>query len=405
MHYKPYVALAMGNIVLAQVTTPGVVLSPLNSDLPGPVQPPSFVSPVRVYMQPRASVETSVRRAEDTRARDSVRASPRPFADRAAPFPSEDNEDEESDESDDAELTASNPSSIGDFQYYGCVESGDRFSTFSVLSSTNKMTLDFCAASCPTRFFGVYNTDCYCGQEISDRNIRVVPGWECGVHCPGNELERCGGVSRRVRKTRREVAMDVLLSVYIRISDSSIDSSDRKRDSDDEGMSSNDNRDSNDQKNKGRKTKDQKKKNKSNKNSNKDRDDEDVRDSKDSKDSRDSKDSKEKDNRDSDYRGPNENDREDVDDEDERRETKRPQRTGRTEEYDDEDRQSGRPQTTGRPGQDDEDRQNKRQRTGRPEEYNDNERENDDDDAENRRPRATGRPGQDDEDRQNKRPE
>lgn len=153
MHYKPYVALAMGNIALAQVTTPGVVLSPLNTDLPGPVQTPAAVV--------SASAQASSQDPAEAPFAGPLLDFAQSFADTALPSPGSRRasipEDEEFDESDDAELTASNPSSVGDFQYYGCVESGNRFSTFSVISSTTKMTLDFCAASCPTRFFGVYN--------------------------------------------------------------------------------------------------------------------------------------------------------------------------------------------------------------------------------------------------------
>jgi hypothetical protein len=152
MHYKPYVALAMGNIVLAQVTTPGAILSPLNSDLPGPVQ-----TPVAVVS---ASDQASSQGPAEAPFAGPLLDSAQSFADTALPSPGSgraSTPEDECDESDDAELTASNPSSIGDFQYYGCVESGNGFSTFSVISSTTKMSLDFCAASCPTRFFGVYN--------------------------------------------------------------------------------------------------------------------------------------------------------------------------------------------------------------------------------------------------------
>lgn len=50
---------------------------------------------------------------------------------------------------------ASAPKNIGDFQKYGCVSSTAGFPTFKNVASTKSMTLDLCAASCPSRFFGV----------------------------------------------------------------------------------------------------------------------------------------------------------------------------------------------------------------------------------------------------------
>ena len=50
------------------------------------------------------------------------------------------------------------PSSLGDFQFYGCVSSTEGFPTFSLMASDENMSLGLCAASCPSRFFGVYNT-------------------------------------------------------------------------------------------------------------------------------------------------------------------------------------------------------------------------------------------------------
>lgn len=50
------------------------------------------------------------------------------------------------------------PPQVGDFQLYGCTGSEAGFPTFSKIASTPDMTLDFCAASCPTRFFGAYDT-------------------------------------------------------------------------------------------------------------------------------------------------------------------------------------------------------------------------------------------------------
>lgn len=50
------------------------------------------------------------------------------------------------------------PSPIGPFEFYGCVASTEQFPTFSVTASLDSMSLNFCAASCPSNFFGVYDT-------------------------------------------------------------------------------------------------------------------------------------------------------------------------------------------------------------------------------------------------------
>ena len=47
---------------------------------------------------------------------------------------------------------------VGDFQFYGCTKSEQNHPTFSLIASSQSMSLGFCAASCPTRFMGVAET-------------------------------------------------------------------------------------------------------------------------------------------------------------------------------------------------------------------------------------------------------
>jgi len=120
-----------------------------------------------------------------------------------------------------AEFKASGPKApyqLGDYQYYGCTKSGDGFPTFDLQVSTPEMSLDFCAASCSTRFFGVYNTDCYCGDDLSKYTSEVVPDWECSIPCNGNKLEACGGL-KGSKLIRRGVPLSAFLTVYIRTKD------------------------------------------------------------------------------------------------------------------------------------------------------------------------------------------
>ena len=50
------------------------------------------------------------------------------------------------------------PLLVGDFRLFGCVASTAGFPLFRKIASTGLMNLDFCAASCPGKFFGTYNT-------------------------------------------------------------------------------------------------------------------------------------------------------------------------------------------------------------------------------------------------------
>lgn len=50
------------------------------------------------------------------------------------------------------------PIRVGDFKLFGCANSKDGFPNFLKVASSKHMSLDFCAASCPSRYFGVHNT-------------------------------------------------------------------------------------------------------------------------------------------------------------------------------------------------------------------------------------------------------
>ncbi|EFY91758.1 hypothetical protein MAC_02043 [Metarhizium acridum CQMa 102] len=79
------------------------------------------------------------------------------------------------------------------------------------------MSLDLCASSCPSSLFGVYDTDCYCGQRIEPSDSKVNDA-QCDKVCPGNKGQICGGKLGLGR--RGEVPADQLLSVYGRRNDS-----------------------------------------------------------------------------------------------------------------------------------------------------------------------------------------
>ncbi|KAK0386041.1 LOW QUALITY PROTEIN: hypothetical protein NLU13_5878 [Sarocladium strictum] len=59
------------------------------------------------------------------------------------------------------------PSTIGDFALSGCYESTNNFPSFTLAQSSGQMTLAICSSTCASRaFFGVYQTNCYCGDFI-----------------------------------------------------------------------------------------------------------------------------------------------------------------------------------------------------------------------------------------------
>merc|ERR1719284_749510 len=93
------------------------------------------------------------------------------------------------------------------------------------MASDENMSLGLCAASCPSRFFGVYNTDCYCGETIDGDDTQRVANSLCGTTCPGNDNEFCGGLAGNLALARRQsVPLSVLLTVYIRVADGDVTS-------------------------------------------------------------------------------------------------------------------------------------------------------------------------------------
>ncbi|KAL7784332.1 hypothetical protein V8C37DRAFT_359387 [Trichoderma ceciliae] len=119
------------------------------------------------------------------------------------------------------------PLVVGEFRLFGCVASAAGFPNFEKIGSSEFMNLDFCAASCPAKFFGTYNTDCYCGDELDLTNSGKVADDLCDTPCPGDDFHTCGGLATAVGLVReKQLPLSVVLSLYVRIGD------DRDRDHD-----------------------------------------------------------------------------------------------------------------------------------------------------------------------------
>ncbi|KAF5627135.1 hypothetical protein F52700_8618 [Fusarium sp. NRRL 52700] len=109
------------------------------------------------------------------------------------------------------------PGSIGVFTLFGCVGSDAGFPTFELAESNAQMDLERCASLCTGRaYFGVYDTACYCGDEIDADNTSRVDIDQCDIECPGDKDNFCGGDTRRNRlQARQAVAAGRLLTVYV----------------------------------------------------------------------------------------------------------------------------------------------------------------------------------------------
>ncbi|KAF4437212.1 hypothetical protein FACUT_5866 [Fusarium acutatum] len=109
------------------------------------------------------------------------------------------------------------PGSVGVFTLFGCVGSSAGFPTFELAETNAQMDLERCASLCTGRaYFGVYDTACYCGDEIDADNTSRVDIDQCDIECPGDRDNFCGGDTRRNRlQARQAVAAGRLLTVYV----------------------------------------------------------------------------------------------------------------------------------------------------------------------------------------------
>ncbi|RFU80600.1 carbohydrate-binding wsc [Trichoderma arundinaceum] len=113
------------------------------------------------------------------------------------------------------------PLVVGEFRLFGCVASTAAFPNFKKIGSSEIMNLDFCAASCPAKYFGTYNTiptsDCYCGDELDLATCGKVADGLCDTPCPGDDCQTCGGLATAAGLFReKQLPLSVVLSLYVR---------------------------------------------------------------------------------------------------------------------------------------------------------------------------------------------
>ncbi|KID78228.1 uncharacterized protein G6M90_00g040340 [Metarhizium brunneum] len=83
------------------------------------------------------------------------------------------------------------PAVVGDYELLGCSAANDDFKSFVQVASTDHMDLDFCSASCHSKFMAVSGKDCFCGEK-ADAAQKLDAGM-CNSPCPGNQAQSCGG--------------------------------------------------------------------------------------------------------------------------------------------------------------------------------------------------------------------
>ncbi|RSL38433.1 hypothetical protein CEP54_016409, partial [Fusarium duplospermum] len=114
------------------------------------------------------------------------------------------------------------PPRSGNFVFFGCTGSDEGFPTFELMLSSQDMDIDLCSSTCRGRdYFGVYDRDCYCGDEVDEEGTSIVDPEQCDIVCPGDDSQNCGGdtpLSRRSRiQARQNVPNSIRLTIYISV--------------------------------------------------------------------------------------------------------------------------------------------------------------------------------------------
>ncbi|KAJ3478930.1 hypothetical protein NLG97_g8448 [Lecanicillium saksenae] len=103
------------------------------------------------------------------------------------------------------------PETIGEFSLVGCAETS--LANFKMVAKSEHMSLNLCAASCPSKFMVTHEDECHCGdEEPSDMSKKDAES--CALACPGAASEICGGVSAAL--SRRGGSK--ICTVYVRSS-------------------------------------------------------------------------------------------------------------------------------------------------------------------------------------------
>lgn len=88
------------------------------------------------------------------------------------------------------------PANIGDFAFLGCFGSNSSYPTFNIAGSDAAMTPEVCVGLCASnKYAGVYDTSCYCADDLDALTQAIPDSDQCDVPCPGDASEVCGGLA------------------------------------------------------------------------------------------------------------------------------------------------------------------------------------------------------------------
>ncbi|EON97590.1 putative endo- -beta- protein [Phaeoacremonium minimum UCRPA7] len=88
------------------------------------------------------------------------------------------------------------PAAIGDFTFLGCFGSNSSYPTFNIAGSDAAMTPEVCVGLCASnKYAGVYDTSCYCADDLDALTQAIPDTDQCDVPCPGDASESCGGLA------------------------------------------------------------------------------------------------------------------------------------------------------------------------------------------------------------------
>jgi hypothetical protein len=87
-----------------------------------------------------------------------------------------------------------NPGSVDHYSYLGCFGSSNEWQPFSKMGESKDMSLEKCINMCDgIKYAGIFDTDCFCADEL-DPNTRATGSDDmCDMACPGNNDQYCGG--------------------------------------------------------------------------------------------------------------------------------------------------------------------------------------------------------------------
>ncbi|KAM3518611.1 hypothetical protein NHJ13051_008061 [Beauveria bassiana] len=92
-----------------------------------------------------------------------------------------------------AKYPVSMPETVGEFSLVGCAGDEADFAHYKKVAKSEHMSLDLCAASCPSKYFATHKDECYCADDDASSHLTQSPREHCVLPCPGNDHHACGG--------------------------------------------------------------------------------------------------------------------------------------------------------------------------------------------------------------------